>query len=144
MHGLEFASVVSGGGGGASVTMRANYLQNQYVSYTGTISELVTYRSRAPVSFGGTPSVTVSRGLHLENAGGYSSIVDVESIKVDDISANTGHRYLIDLGPATPYFRVVGGAAPAAGLSNMYLNVGGTLYHVRTRTIGGFDCLTIN
>jgi len=76
-------------------------------------------------------------------AAGLTTPTDVYGLQIADISGGT-NRYLLELGPTVPYMRLVGGAAPGAGLSNLYLNVGGTLYQLRTRTIGGYTALTID
>jgi hypothetical protein len=127
---LEFAVAASAGGGGATADMRCMYNQLQVIVFSGTVLHMVNYWLRQPVMFGGSPSVSLVRGIYIENQGGYSAISDVESLKIEDITSNTGHRYLVEAGPSTPYLRLVGGGDPPANKSNLYLKFGGTLYRV--------------
>ena len=69
--------------------------------------------------------------MHIENAGGHSGIVDAYGLKIDEITLNTGFRYLIEAGPVTPYFRVVGGANPPAFQTNVYMKEAANLRQVR-------------
>jgi len=127
--GLSFNLAAGYPGTGATAILRSVYNQLQLILYSGTVSEMCGYRQRQPVIMG-TPVITVSRGFHIENQGGNAYIADVESLKIDDITLNTGHRYLLEAGPATPYLRLVGGGNPPANRSNLYLKFGSTLYRV--------------
>lgn len=65
-----------------------------------------------------------SHGLDIEDQGHASTTV-AYGVLVDD---QTGIAVrLLELGPATPYLRLVGGAAPAANQSNLYVRMGATL-----------------
>jgi hypothetical protein len=130
LRALEFAVAVAAGSGGATADMRCMYNQLQVVAFSGTVLQMVNYWLRQPVMFGGSPSVSLVRGIYIENQGGYSAISDVESLRIEDITSNTGHKYLIEAGPSTPYLRLIGGGDPPADKSNLYLKFGSTLYRV--------------
>jgi hypothetical protein len=130
LRALEFAVAAAAGGGGATADMRCMYNQLQVIAFSGTVLQMVNYWLRQPVMFGGSPSVSLVRGIYIENQGGYSAISDVESLKIEDITSNTGHKYLIEAGPSMPYLRLVGGGDPPANKSNLYLKFGSTLYRV--------------
>lgn len=76
------------------------------------------------VGYWGGSKPTTSIGLDIENQG-HASVTTAYGVLVDD---QTGVAVrLLELGPATPYFRVVGGGAPAANESNLYVRMGATL-----------------
>ena len=68
-------------------------------------------------------------GLRLMSTLGPAGVATAYGVRCDDFAATTS--YLVELGPATPYFRVIGGANPAANQTNVYMNEGGTLRQVR-------------
>lgn len=144
VHALDFSLGLGGGDGGAHANARNIYTGILLAYFAGTINEMVGYTQKSPAILGTPTGIALSRGIYLQNQGGSAYIIDVDSLKIADITGNIGHRYLIEAGPATPYFRVVGGADPAAGYLNVYAKVGGTLYQLRTRTINGYTALTID
>ena len=94
----------------------------------------------------GTGALTVARGLFVSvGYWGGSKPASVFGIDIEDQgAAGVGTAYgirifdqtattvrLLELGPATPYLRLAGGAAPGANLTNHYLNEGGTLRRVQ-------------
>lgn len=144
VRGLEFTCGPSQGGGGAVVTeVSAIYAYPVSVFYTGTITEMDGLKVPEPLFFGGSPSVATFHGARFMGSTD-AYIADAYGLRVGDNTNNSGFTRLLELGPATPYLRLVGGSAPAANFSNLYLNVGGTLFNVRERTVGGYRCLTIN
>ncbi|MBA7613436.1 hypothetical protein ES703_20685 [subsurface metagenome] len=144
LWGLNFMAMVGGGGGGAAMYFVGGaYARCGAMNFTGSIAGMYGLQVPVPFIMGGAPSIATWRALAVDPCGMFQ-IVDAYGLQVGDITGNSGFRRLLEVGPSTPYLRVVGGAAPAAGLSNLYLNVGGTLYQVRTRTINGYDCLSIN
>ena len=103
-------------------------------------------------SAAGVGAITLAVGCHLP--GGWVGAIPVTvyglrvmatiypagvttayGLRAEDSAATTS--YLLELGPATPYFRVVGGAAPGANLTNLYVNEGGTLRQVQVRIADG-------
>jgi hypothetical protein len=66
----------------------------------------------------------------LVGTGAYpAGVVTAYGVRIEDSAATTS--YLLDVGPTTRYFRVIGGAAPGANLTNVYINEGGTLRQVQ-------------
>jgi hypothetical protein len=61
------------------------------------------------------------RGLYVQ---GHSGMSTVYGVRVEDFTGATIR--LLEIGPATPYLRLVGGAAPAANQTNLYLYEGST------------------
>jgi hypothetical protein len=56
--------------------------------------------------------------------GGHSGMSTVYGVRVEDFTGTTIR--LLEVGPATPYLRLVGGAVPGANLTNLYLAEGVT------------------
>jgi len=103
---------------------------------------LVQQQSGAP----GTGALTLAKGLYIQAAyWGGSKPASVYGVDIEDQGGSgTGTAYglrcadqtattvrLLELGPATPYLRLVGGTVPGANLTNLYLNEGGTLRRVQ-------------
>jgi hypothetical protein len=93
----------------------------------------------------GTGALSQARGLYISQgywAGSKPSYVygvDIENQGHDDVSLAYGLRIqeqtgatvrLLELGPTTPYLRLLGGADPPTDKSNLYLKFGSTLYRV--------------
>lgn len=72
----------------------------------------------------GAGKPTVVYGMHIANFGA-AGIAAAIGLHIDD-QVGAGTNYLLDIGPGTPYLRLVGGAAPAAGLTNLWLYEGTT------------------
>lgn len=76
---------------------------------------------------------------------GHASVVTAYGLKCSDQTAVTVR--LLELGPATPYLRLAGGAVPAVNTSHLWLNLGGTLKNVteyNVNTAGaGFRALRV-
>lgn len=92
----------------------------------------------SPTAFGGPfINVATAYGIWVKDPSNssFNAITTVYSLKLDDILSGT-NRYLIEAGPATPYFRVVGGAAPGANLSNVWLTVNNGAAVLRQIEIG--------
>jgi len=73
--------------------------------------------------------------------GAFSWATNAYGIHVEDITGAAVTR-LLELGPATPYLRVVGGAAPGANQSNVYFLEQATLRRLQTKdgaAVGGGD-----
>jgi len=67
-------------------------------------------------------------GIRLPNLGG-AGVGQATGLQISDQTAAIVH--LLEIGPATPYLRLLGGAAPGANLTNLYLNEGGTLRRIQ-------------
>jgi hypothetical protein len=94
----------------------------------------------------GSGAITTARGVHLPTATWTGSKpTTVAGVDVEEQGgAGTGTAYgqriadqtattvrLLELGPATPYLRLVGGANPAANQTNLYLKEQATLRRVQ-------------
>lgn len=76
--------------------------------------------------WGGSKPTTVY-GLDIEDQGG-SGVGTAYGLRILDQTASTVR--LLELGPTTPYLRLLGGADPPTDKSNLYLKFGSTLYRV--------------
>jgi len=74
-------------------------------------------------------NVAQSDGIWIRNFG-KALVVTACGLRIDDQTA-AGTNYILTLGPATPYMRLLGGADPAANQTNLYLKEGTNLRHVR-------------
>jgi len=99
--------------------------QQSGVSGTGVLSAVRgLYISAA---YWGASKPTTVFGIDIENQGG-SGAGTAYGLRIIDQTAATVR--LLELGPTTPYLRLVGGADPPADKSNLYLKFGSTLYRV--------------
>lgn len=148
VFGLDFSPAVSGidltAGETATVTelvgLRANpQALAMYFSGAGMQLNIETmwaarFKCTATLmEFGGTGDLAVAMayGVDVEAPGGTTGkIVDYTALRVRDTISPSGTILLAEIGPATPYLRVVGGGAPPAGLSNVHANLGGTLKQI--------------
>jgi hypothetical protein len=83
-------------------------------------------------SWSGSKPATVY-GIDIEEHGG-AGVTMAYGLHLTDQTATTVR--LLEIGPGTPYLRLIGGAAPAANLTNLYLNEGGTLRCVQVMDPG--------
>lgn len=94
----------------------------------------------------GLGDINIARGLHVATGADWAGAkptaligVDIDSIAGAGVGEVCGLRIadqvattvrLLELGPATPYLRLIGGADSAAGSTNMYLKEAATLKQV--------------
>lgn len=142
INGLNFTVGAAGGVGSVLTELTACKVQPWIAGYSGVITDARCFHGKW---FGavGTGLATTATGLYLENMGFDTQIGDAYGVHVLDITTNTGFRRLMELGPSTPYWRVIGGAAPGAGLTNAYINVGGVLKRIQTWNDGVRDHLIV-
>lgn len=138
-RGLYFLGQAVGAGAFSSLTACRAEL-GSIAGPSGGFTEAAVFDAGAAAWWGQVPGSVY--GLRVGDQGA-AGIAEVYGVKVVNMTLGTERR-LLEIGPATPFLRVVGGADPAAGFSNVYVKVGGTLYQVRTRAIGGYTCLTID
>ena len=74
-------------------------------------------------SWPGVKPATV-KGVYIAAALSVAGVTTAYGLHIEDLAATT--VYLLEIGPATPYLRLVGGAAPAANQTNLYLAEGVT------------------
>ncbi len=122
------------GSAGGSYVRALQFEVAQYGAYLnwldGAYINLATYA--------GAAGVNLSRALYIQPnfqalkpstfqgiyIAGYTGMSTVHGVRVEDFTGST--VYLLEIGPATPYLRLVGGAAPGAGQTNLYLYEGTT------------------
>ena len=147
--GPQFTYGICGGVSGQG-TPSASYVYGLYffaqhasASPCFQIGGILIQQQSAP---SGTGAISVARGLFVPlGYWGGSKPASVFGIDIEDQgTAGVGTAYgirildqtattvrLLELGPATPYLRLAGGAAPGANLTNLYLNEGGALRRVQ-------------
>lgn len=131
LRGLSFLAAVGGGGGGATATLLASiWTRLGVVALNATLAKAVHFLADPPLIFAGAPAVTEYVGLELGDMGKHASIVDSYGLRIANMTLNTGVRRLLELGPASPFLRLVGGAVPPANTSHLWLDFGGTLRRV--------------
>lgn len=136
MEGLSYLAYSAGGGSGTTFThMIGAVVFIGSLNLSATISQAVGIRVRKPDFILGSLAITTWTGLEVQGASD-SRIQDAYGLRVEEISNNSGFTRLLEVGPATPYLRVVGGAAPGAGQTNLYLNEGGSLRRVQWKDGG--------
>jgi len=130
LWGLNFMAVIGGGGGGAApYFVGGAYARCGAMSFTGSILGMYGLQVPVPFIMGGAPSIATWRALAVD-ACSKSQIVDAYGLSIGDITRNSGFTRLLELGPATPYLRLLGGGDPPANKSNLYLKFGSTFYRV--------------
>jgi hypothetical protein len=147
LQGQALANVYSG----ATASLMAGLYFTALAANVGTVQALYAIWARAGVmSYSGpAPSIwgllivnpwlyfstvpTACVGVEIQNQGrdAGSSTYNAIGLKIADQTGTTGDKYILELGPATPYLRLVGGAAPAANQTNLFLNEGGNLRQVQ-------------
>ena len=73
----------------------------------------------------GSATISTCKGIYLEDPNN-ANVTDYIGVHVDDETAASGNIYLIELGPSTPYFRVVGNFTAAANVTPVYISEGAT------------------
>jgi len=85
--------------------------------------------------YGANTPVTTAYGLWLRNFG-HAQVGAVYGFKIDN-QENAIANINLEVGPATPYFRVEGGGAPAGVDSRCLMSFGGTLYRLTRNAATG-------
>src|SRR4030042_827022 len=82
----------------------------------------------AQVLSGGVPTITTGYGVFIAdpliNAGGF--LVNWCGLRIENTTDPTTTNYLVEVGPATPYFRVMGNFTAAANQTPIYISEGVT------------------
>lgn len=125
---LNFSVLAGLGGAGTVVSELIGVYARPYTaSYGGTITLGAALYADTPARFGiGSPSYTENVGVEVKNPGA-AYVVDAYGVRIADISGNSGVKRALEILSAyagVPYLRVVSGAAPGAGATNLYLAEG--------------------
>jgi hypothetical protein len=128
MAGLYFTALAANAG--TAQKLYALWARVGLQLYSGSAPQVWTAMFRQPMFLISTyPSQVV--GVEIQDMGGYSGAsYDAIGLRINDQTAVTGNKYLIEAGPSTPYLRLVGGGDPPTNKSNLYLKFGSTLYRV--------------
>jgi hypothetical protein len=94
-------------------------------SGTGSLATAVGILLGAAGWLGSKPNVVT--GIQIDQQGG-SGVGTAYGLRIVDQTAASVR--LLEIGPSSPYLRLVGGGNPPADKSNLYLKFGSTLYRV--------------
>jgi hypothetical protein len=128
MAGLYFTAL--GGSAGTIQQLYGVWVRTGLQMYTGSAPTLWGAKLRSPMLFFSTYPSTVY-GMEIDDQGYYAAGThNAIGLKINDQTAVTGNKYLVEAGPSTPYLRLVGGGDPPENKSNLYLKFGSTLYRI--------------
>jgi len=128
-RGLEFRAGAMGASGGGIGELSAIRAFPYLASFYGTAAAVNGIIIPAFMIVGGTPTVSTFFGITIEGFN-LPAVVNAYGLKIGDMTGTAGFTRLLELGPTTPYLRLVGGGDPPADKSNLYLKFGSTLYRV--------------
>jgi hypothetical protein len=95
-------------------------------SYSGA-GAITTSAGLEVYAYYGGPVPATFYGLHIYAVN--QAVNTVYGVRVEDFMGTTIR--LLEIGPSTPYLRLVGGGDPGANLTNLYLKEGSTLRRVQ-------------
>jgi hypothetical protein len=127
-EGLAFAATANAGSATVSRLTSMLVWPASTDTHSGAITVAEGIRIGAGGSWAGAKPTTV-RGIYILAGLSDAAVGTAYGLLMEDLAGTTVR--LLELGPATPYLRLVGGAAPGANLTNLYLNEGGTLRRVQ-------------
>jgi hypothetical protein len=128
MAGLYYTAV--GSSAGTIQQLYGLWVRTGLQLYTGSAPTLWGAKLRSPLLLFSTHPSAVY-GMEIDDQGYYAGAThNAIGLKINDQTAVTGNKYLVEAGPTTPYLRLIGGGDPPADKSNLYLKFGGTLYRV--------------
>lgn len=132
--GLNFGvAAVPGGASAAATALTGCVISPRVLAFGGSLT-VTSFRGYQADPLGGltvigaTLTLTAAYGAHI--LGGTVSnpsitIPTYYGLKIDDAGGTSiTNSLLLEIGPATPYLRVAGGAAPGALLTNVWVDVG--------------------
>ncbi len=134
--GLEFIALARSTSAHANTVAQLWGVITSYQAYAAAGTLAVTtaggLQIASPTGTGlGNITITTSYGIWVKDPSFNVSVLGTAySLKLDEINFGT-NRYLIEAGPATPYLRLIGGANPGAGQTNLYLKEQVTLRRVQ-------------
>lgn len=95
---------------------------------TATTVKAVRARIGARVIIGGSAGITTGYSIHAEAPEllGGGTLTDYYGAKIDDTTGPSGFNRLLEVGPSTPYLRIVGNFTAAADETPVYISEGAT------------------
>jgi hypothetical protein len=124
VQGLNYSPFVGGGGAGTVVSsLIGAMVQPGAIAYTGTITELIGFKAKAPLITSAATLVPLAVGLDAENYGNTKTTGAI-GLRVQNQSGATSYNYNVEvLGATVTLLRVVPGdpANPGAGLGRSQL-----------------------
>ena len=115
-------------GAGDVLAAKGIRIKADLFGYSGAAFPYTGVDLAAPMLYGATaPSAWT--GFHMPDHGaGLGAVATpVTGLHIEDQTLVTGAVHLLELGPATPYLRLLGGGNPDAHESNLLLGLGATL-----------------
>jgi hypothetical protein len=135
-RGLDFQAQINAGSSSAATSLAA--IRVRAAAQAGSYALSTVWGIQLSSSLYQPP--TTAYGIDIPDFG-VAGGATVYGLKIADQTGPT-NSYIIEAGPATPYLRLLGGANPNAYQTNLYLNEGGNLRHVRIKdgaSIGSGD-----
>ncbi len=126
VRGQEFQLSIGAGVLTSTVTICDTiYTRLGIAAYDGSIDPFHGFHLDAvfATSPGANQTIPNYFGMKL-SAPNYNKVVNYTGLAIPDETLATGNIHLVEIGPATPYLRVVGGAAPGAQLTNVWVDIG--------------------
>ena len=116
------------------------------VAHYGTITDATALKADSPFLLMTESVITRAQGLLVDNQGS-AYVATACGVRIADQTGSLANRCL-EVGPATPYLRVLGGWTPTANQTPLYLSEGATptLRQLRTKagdTLGAGDLVVV-
>lgn len=116
--GLNYSLLLTGGASATVARLAGAILRTGLLSFTGTLTDMYGAWFQAPFMAAASSTVTLSTGLRIGDIGSSNRIVDAYGLRIDDLTANTGFRRIIEAGGtigSLPNLRVEANAPTAPG-----------------------------
>lgn len=95
---LSYALVIAGGSG-ATVSREAGIMVRVgLLNFTGTVTDMMGGYIQAPFYAAPSSTTTLSTGLRIGDSAPSNRIADAYGLRIDDLTANTGFRRVIEAG----------------------------------------------
>jgi len=121
-EGLNFAATANAGACRVAAVTAVS-VAVQCASQSGVVTAAYGVRLTGNWASGSKP--VTAKGIYIETSFAPSGVVNAYGLHIEDMAGSTLVR-LLEIGPATPYLRLVGGATPGANQTNLYLAEGVT------------------
>jgi hypothetical protein len=122
-EGLIFQAIADAGAATVARLSCISVDPQDTAAQAGALTLAEGIRIGAGASWPGVKPATV-KGVYIAAALSVAGVTTAYGLHIEDLAGTTVR--LLEIGPATPYLRLVGGAAPAANQTNLYLAEGVT------------------